>query len=139
MAIGGKTINIALSEGASDLLLDMFVSSPNPKHPEKVLIKNALVDTGSDFTLLPEENVKKLKLVYIGTKTITGVHNDSKDVKFYSAKINIDPVIDSVFEVGVSDDFTPIIGMNLIIKWHTLINGPFKTFEIVSEENYTLK
>src|SRR5437868_5854661 len=99
MSIGGQKFNISSKEGVKELLLDMVISSPLPGYSKKTQVKDALFDTGSDYTLLHSSSIQGLKLVYGGLRQITGVHNETKKVKFYSMRITINSIIDDVFDV----------------------------------------
>jgi predicted aspartyl protease len=72
----------------------------------------------------------QLKLVATGkTQDIETYNEDIITVKFYSVRIKIDSILEEIVEIGAAK-YEPIIGMDLILKLKTLINGPEKFFEI---------
>jgi predicted aspartyl protease len=141
MAIGGKEFCMDCSDPFIPCFrLDLFISSPNPQLTDLYPLKNILIDTGSDYTLLPNNLITKLKLIWTGdTKTMIQADGITEiEVKIYPAKIKIDGVIEGIFEIGGIDceDKDSLIGMNLINELHLLLNCPNRTFEIVNRNNY---
>ncbi|MGP8215064.1 MAG: aspartyl protease family protein [Bacteroidia bacterium] len=140
MAIGGKEFVIDYDAyRRPSLLIDITVSSPDKSTIEKN-IKRALIDTGSDFTLLPKDIINSLNLKPTGNEyKIIGFDDDKKKkkkkVKFYMGKVKIDGVIETLLEVGAIDS-EPLIGMNLLSKLHILINSPKGTFEMANKSDY---
>ncbi len=139
MAIGGKEFKMDfINSYPGSFKVELIIGSPDPQVTE-TFKTTALLDTGSDYTLVPIKFVRKLGLIYSGkTIKLTGFDDDdSKAVKtkFYSAKIIVEGVEEVYIEVGAVK-FEPIIGRDLINRWHILLNPAFTTFEIVSIANY---
>lgn len=139
MAIGGR--EFSMRELDCDpfpcFRIDLLVGSPNPKSKDEYHIADVLIDTGCDCTILPISLVDSLGLIWAGKfKTMTMADGVSTmEVKIYPAKVKIDGVIEEIIEVGFMDA-DPLIGMDLINKWHLLLNCPYWTFEIVPGTNY---
>lgn len=60
-----------------------------------------------------------------------------KKIKFYAGKIIVEGIMEEIIEVGGTDS-DPIIGMDIISKWHILMNCPNSTFEIANKRNYKI-
>ena len=136
MAIGGKEFVMDVDDFYPCLRLDLIICSPDLNTTERHKIKRVLIDTGSDFTFLPIDVIKKLNLIKTGTtKKIEGFYGKKLIVMFYSGRIIIEDVLDELVEIGGIDS-EPLIGMDLINKLHILINAPNCTFEIANRNNY---
>jgi predicted aspartyl protease len=135
MATGNKKFKIKFINGLPFMEVDLFIGSPLPQTNPKTKKVAALFDTGADFTLIPIDLVDQLKLVWTGrTNDIETYNEEIVTVKFYSVRIKIDSILEEIIEIGAAK-YQPIIGMDLILKLKTLINGPEKLFEIETPQN----
>lgn len=123
--IGGKEFTMDYGDNPPSLKLDLIVKSPVKGNPQQEKINSVLVDTGADYTMLPNTVIQKLKLKWNGnTSTLSGWNRDAApvNVKFYDVLVEIGGVDDFIIEVvGVDSD--PLIGRNLINELKILMNG----------------
>src|ERR1035438_3938915 len=136
MTNGGKKFDFYFDDFPPSLRLDLIISSPDSSSKETLILKNVLVDTACSLTLIPTKIIKKLRLKYSGDTIQLSGYNEktSEAVKIYHAKIVIDGVDDVILKIGSisGDNFEPLIGRDLINRWHVFINGPNCTFEIMN-------
>lgn len=132
MVVGRKEFTIHTDDYYPSLRLDITVCSPNPQSSKSVNLPNVLIDTGSDFTLIPNDIIRRLNLNLTGNVYELEPYDGkskARKVKFYSARIIIDALLNEIIEVGGIDS-DPLLGMDIISKWNLFINFPNRTFEI---------
>lgn len=131
MSIGGKEYSITYNEDGEfpSLRIDIEFKCPNPKLTNS-LVRSALIDTGSDFTIISESLIQPLRLIRTGrTEQIEGFDGNYQDVDFYSCRMKINGIIDEIWEVGVIDsDF--ILGMDFIKRCKLFIDCSLNKYEI---------
>jgi len=136
MAIGGKQFAMDHEYMLPALTVDIIVSSPNPLN-ENAFKLRALIDTGSDFVIIPNHIIERLELDWTGVeKDIEGWTGTHSPMRFFVAKIIIEDVVDDVFIIGNTDSEEALVGLDLLNRLHMLINGPNETFEIANKNNY---
>lgn len=136
MAISGREFKITYDDGFPTFKIDINVKSLNPKITDEFK-SIAIIDTGADLTLIRNPIIRKLGLLQTNERELLDFQGNLFAVKFYSARIIIDNIMDEICEVG-GTDHDALIGMDLIMKWHILINSPNDKFEIVNNANYKL-
>jgi len=140
MAIGGKEFVMDFDDIPESYKIDILVSSPDPSSSDTVEIK-AEIDTGCDRTLIPISLVRKLKLKWTGTEAkLVGVEEDPSNprwIKFYLIRLIVEDVDEMSIVVGAAD-CAPLIGRDVINRWHILLTPKFATFEIVARDKYKL-
>lgn len=133
MTIGGKVFPITNTTYPT-LVIDITCRSPDKKNTVSHGLQKAIIDTGSDFTLIPDYVIKKLKLARTGRiEEIEDFNGEYSEVWFYSVKIIIDGIVDEIYEVGSIGYSETIIGMDIIKKWLMLINCSEGIFEIANK------
>lgn len=136
MAIGGKQFKFCKTDYKPCLRIDVIICSPEDNQAAySFKIKKALVDTGSDVTLMPENVVLQLGLKFLEKRDICGYGDESDEVDFYVGKIIVKDILEEIFEIGAVKS-SPILGMDFINYWHILINSPNEVFEIANKDNY---
>lgn len=124
MSIGGKEFNISSDNYYPSLRVDLVIKSPHLYATETRKIEQVMIDTGSDFTLIPNDVVKQIGLVRTGSvREIEDFNGDVRRIKFYAAILIIEGVIEERFEVGAIEG-EAVIGMDLISQCHLLISCP---------------
>jgi len=135
--IGGIRFGMDFEGDIPCLRIDIIISSPNKPLITPIKLSKVLIDTGSDYTLIPVEIIKKLKLEPTeGEFEIFGFDDSSTLVKFYEGKVKIEGIIETELLMGGIETGEPLIGMDLLCYLHLLKNSPKGSFEIVSKENY---
>jgi hypothetical protein len=138
MTIGGKEFEIHYTDDVYPALkLEITILSPDPsiKLPK---FDNFLIDTGSDFTFIKKGIVDKLRLKKTGrTEQIESFDGTITEIDFFSARIIISDIMDSILEVGSIDTNESIIGMDIIKEWYLLIACTENKFEILIPDSPT--
>ena len=142
--IGGKEFTMDYGDNPPSLKLDLIVKSPVKGSHQQEKVNSVLVDTGSDYTILPNTVIQKLKLKWNGnTSMLSGWNKNAAPVKvkFYDALVEIVGVDEFIIEVvGVDSD--PLIGRNLINEIKVLMNGNTGknggVFEVATNNTFNL-
>lgn len=146
MAIGGKEFHMNYVDNPPTLRLDLIIASTFPQSDLTHTIRSVLIDTGGDITLIPNHVVQRLNLEYSGEETELSGFDDNPDnsvkIKLYFAKISVEGVEEDVMLKVGGVDFDPLVGRDLINRWHILLNGEIGdnggTFEIANRDNFCL-
>jgi predicted aspartyl protease len=140
MAIGGRVFDMNLRDDPFSFKVDLLIAHPNSKITKCKALSDVLLDTGATNTFLPLSVIRELELPATGGPPlkITG-YDKRKHEEFdlYHARIRLEGVDEAILEVGGWDN-APVIGRDLLNRWHILLNGPHTTFEIVSDKDYKL-
>jgi len=136
MAIGGRIFELdSTEEGVTPYLkLNLLIGSPDPENNSKCPVE-AIIDTGSDFTLINNSVIEVLGLSWINTKEIEDFYGKTHKIKFYSAKVILQDVLDQIIEIG-GIDTEPLIGRDIFTTLHMLINYPRGVFELANSNSY---
>ncbi|HNB55225.1 MAG TPA: aspartyl protease family protein [Anaerolineales bacterium] len=85
----------------------------------------ALIDTGSDSTLIPEHYLRALSLEEVGSARISGIVNGYREVSLYEVDIVVGGFrFPSVMVAGDDMRNEIIFGRNLLNKLVLLLDGP---------------
>lgn len=87
----------------------------------------AIVDTGSDISVIPARLARDLRLPVVDEATVHGV-TGSERVKLYSADFEIDGISVPVQAVGVGTH--TLIGRDVINRWTLVLRGPQEMLEL---------
>lgn len=92
---------------------------------------SALVDSGSDGTMLPMSVLRQIKARQVGEGVIRGVTGGSRMVGLYEVLIQIGPFVLGKFEVvGNVNESESILGRDILNQLVVTLNGLAQTVEI---------
>jgi predicted aspartyl protease len=131
MVLMGREFPINYDGSFPSLEIDISIFSPVlTDTPTFYKLKNVVIDTGSDFTLIPNSVIFELGLKYTGQQVeLEGYNGESEKINFYAGKVLIEGILEEIIMIGgINSD--PLIGMDLISKCDILINFSKNTFEI---------
>lgn len=103
-------------------VLNIRIAAPGEKPPMDAL--SAIVDTGSDGTLIPLRYLEQVEATHLGQATLWGVLGESREVHLYEIDMHIESlVLPGVVVVG--DDFGDefLLGRNILNKLVILLDG----------------
>lgn len=103
-------------------VLNIRIAAPGEKPPMDAL--SAIVDTGSDGTLIPLRYLEQVEATHLGHATLWGILGESREVHLYEVDMHIESlVLPSVVVVG--DDFGNefLLGRNILNKLVILLDG----------------
>jgi len=106
------------------------VSLSCPISQEGIIKIPALLDSGADMTVIPQNIAQQLQLRYVDEVSVAGYNGIIKTVFVYSAKIIFDNLGDFIIRVITSDSDHVFIGRDILNKWSVFLKGPKKIFEI---------
>ena len=108
-------------------VLEVSLSSP-VSQGESIKI-SALLDSGADMTVIPQNIAQKLQLKYVDRISATGYDGIAKEAFVYSVKIIFDGLGDFIIRIITSDGDHALIGRDILNKWSVFLKGRNKIFE----------
>ena len=108
----------------------MEVSLSVPSIQSAVLKSPALLDSGADITVIPEQIIQQLQLRYVDEVTASGYDGIPRQTFIYSVKLIFDDLGDFIVRAIASNNDHVLVGRDILNKWSLLLEGRKKTFEI---------
>ncbi len=103
-------------------MVEIELSAPGRAQTEK--LSTALIDSGSDGTLIPEDLLEKIGARCVGDAQIRGISGDSYPVAIYLANLRLGPyVISAVRVVAVPENAEIILGRNVLNQLVVTLDG----------------
>ncbi len=94
----------------------------------------ALVDTGADATIVPEEIARKLKATPLNPGQLLTQWGDAHPVTIYLLDIQIDKVLlPSVVVAGDSETQEVVLGRNILNKLSLFLDGPSQQTHLLDD------
>lgn len=95
------------------------------------LLLRALVDTGADTTVVPEDVARGLRLPVVSFARVRGIGPAAIDASVYSAQIEAAGVSLLVDVLGLGRE--TLIGRNVLNEWTITLHGPQRVLEISAQ------
>jgi predicted aspartyl protease len=105
-------------------VLDIRFSAP--REPAEAQVYPALIDTGSDFTLVPLDMLKQIDAPESRPAQVRGLWSDPHEITLYIVDIHLENgVLPSVEVIGTenSSDIEIILGRNILNRLILLLDG----------------
>lgn len=110
-------------------VFEVSLSSPISQQGEIIRIP-ALLDSGADITVIPQNIAQQLQLKYVDEISAAGYDGIAQKVFVYSAKIIFDNLGDFIIRVITSGEEHVLVGRDILNKWSVFLKGRDKVFEI---------
>lgn len=95
---------------------------------DRALLLRALVDTGADATIIPEDVARGLRLPVVSFVRVRGIGLAPLDAAVYGAEIEAAGVRRLIDVVGLGRE--TLLGRNVLNDWTITLRGPEKVMEI---------
>lgn len=99
-----------------------------PPRGDRALLLRALVDTGADATIIPEDVARGLRLPVVSFVRVRGIGPVRLDAAVYGAEIEAAGVRRLIDVVGLGRE--TLLGRNVLNDWTITLRGPEKVMEI---------
>jgi len=96
---------------------------------DPVVAAPALVDSGADLTVLPEELVRMLRLPQIGEGTVRGVESVARRVPVYAVEVEVVGGIRRIVEV-VGIRVNALLGRDVLNGMVITLDGPQQVLRV---------
>lgn len=92
----------------------------------------AMIDSGSDGTLVPIDVLEAVNARYVGDARMRGLLGDSQSVDIYLASLYIgSQIVHAVRVIAAPPDEEAILGRNVLNNLVITLNGPASTTELL--------
>ena len=91
----------------------------------------AILDSGADMTVIPQQVVQQLQLKCVDEILVSGFDGILKKYFVYSVKLIFDNLGDFVIRTLAEQQDYIIIGRDILNRWLLFLKGPNKIFEII--------
>lgn len=95
-----------------------------PGEPPQVRPLSAVVDTGSDGTLIPTHYLEQVEAIDVGDAILHGVLGEAREIHLYEVDLHIGArLLPSVIVVGDDQGSEVLLGRNVLNKLILLLDG----------------
>lgn len=109
-------------------MLALFATAPLSTENAEV---DALVDSGSEMTVLPLEMVRTLNIPRVGSVLVAGVDQETRGVPVYAASLALRGVLSpAIHRVVAWEKDYGLLGRDLLNKLVLLLHGPERRLEV---------
>jgi len=109
-------------------VMEVFLSVPSV---QSVILKlPALLDSGADITVIPEQIVQQLQLRYVDEIMASGYDGIPKQTFIYSVKLIFNDLGDFIVRAIASNNDHVLVGRDILNKWSLLLEGKKRIFEV---------
>lgn len=110
-------------------VIEIGVNVPGQGQAAEIL--TAVVDSGSDGTLIPIDILEKIKARYVGDGRIRGILGNSQPVQIYLISLHVGShLIPAARVVAVSEGDETLLGRNVLNELVITLNGPASVTEV---------
>ena len=110
----------------------LLLSATAPLSMENARV-DALIDSGSDMTVLPVEMVHRLGIPRVGFVLMSGVDQETREVPVYAVALGLDGVLPpSIHRVVAWEKDYGLLGRDVLNKVVLLLHGPERRLEVRS-------
>lgn len=91
----------------------------------------ALIDSGSDSSMMPIDKLDEIEVLSVGTAVMSGIWGERRRVNTYLVTIQVgNYFIRGVRVAGVDADMDAILGRNVMNELRLVLNGPAGAVEL---------
>ncbi len=91
----------------------------------------ALIDSGSDGSMMPIDKLDEIEALSIGTAVMSGIWGERRRVNTYFITIQVgNHLIRGVRVAGVAANMDAILGRNVLNEMRLVLNGPAAAVEL---------
>jgi predicted aspartyl protease len=102
-----------------------------PGEPPQVRPLSAVVDTGSDGTLIPTHYLEQVEAIDVGDAILHGVLGEAREIHLYEVDLHIGArLLPSVIVVGDDQGGEILLGRNVLNKLILLLDGQSRETEL---------
>ena len=111
------------------LVLDVEITHPNPKDKRHVT-KKALIDTGADGSVIPENIRDKWELHQTGEVTTVDFRREETLEPTYDVRIAINGLVSKIVEVTVANREHVLLGRDILNELKMCADGKGQSFTL---------
>ena len=110
-------------------VLSIYLTAPGDQPRLEPI--NALVDTGSDGTLVPIRYLEQIEAIDVGDAILHSVLGEAREIHLYEVDLYVGAlVLPGVIVVGDDQGSEVLLGRNVLNKLILLLDGPHKETEL---------